>query len=71
MSHPQRPEQALVVRAWLERRELNGLEPVFRALLTVVETGERRWASSLESLHAHVDRALAEAGVVVPSDEGD
>lgn len=63
-----RREVIVRVHVWLEKREIAGLEPAFRATLELstesAATPSSTGCGSLEELHASLDRLLAEAGVV-------
>jgi hypothetical protein len=54
----------LLVKAWLERRALEGLEPAFRASIRDVDDTDRRGAESLTELHMQLDDVLADAGLI-------
>lgn len=56
----ERPEVTLLVNAWLERRELAGLTPPLRAVVTDLITQERWGTDSIERLHALLDERLSE-----------
>jgi hypothetical protein len=53
-----RTEVIVQIHAWLEERELPGLEPAFRARLTCPATAVSRGAASLADLHRAIDDLL-------------
>jgi hypothetical protein len=59
-----RPEVTVRIRAWLETRDLPGLEPAFRALVTNTANPTTARASSVEELHHELDDALRVGGLV-------
>ena len=69
-SSPSRRERSLLIRAWLEERELRGLDPEFRAVLSVVESDERYSAASIGELHSLVDDALEAGGLIFDRPRG-
>ena len=60
-----RPEVMLLVRAWLERRDLPGLTLSLRALVTDVLTQERWGADNVERLHSVLDERLQQLAETV------
>lgn len=65
-----RPEILVMINAWLEGRELHGLDPAFRATITKLKTDEAVSAHSIEELHQILGDLLIEAGLVAdPRDE--
>lgn len=55
-----RTEVTVQIHAWLEERELPGLQPAFRARLLVLDDDRRFGVSSRAALRARVDDILVE-----------
>ena len=53
-----RTEVIVQIHAWLEERELPGLEPAFRARLTCPATAKSLGAASVDDLHRAIDDLL-------------
>ena len=53
-----RHELVLLVNAWLQRREVEGIRPEFRARITDVILREHVGASSPELVHAVIEERL-------------
>jgi hypothetical protein len=59
-----RPEVTVHIHAWLEERELEGLEPAFRARLSVPSRDATMGAASRDELHRVLDDVLGDAGLL-------
>lgn len=55
-----RTEVIVQIHAWLEERELPGLEPAFRARLVCPLSAQARGAGSIAELHGVLDELLSE-----------
>jgi hypothetical protein len=53
-------EVTVQICAWSESRDLPGLEPAFRARLTVLDGDQRVGVASRAALHRELDQILAE-----------
>lgn len=56
-----RTEVIMQIHAWLEEREIPGLEPAFRARLTCPAKAVTLGAASVADLHRAIDDLLADA----------
>jgi hypothetical protein len=69
-----RREVKVRIHAWLEEREISGLEPAFRARVEVYEEAAyvpvTGGGGSPAELHGVLDRLLVDAGLVGPGSEG-
>lgn len=52
------------IHAWLEEREIRGLQRAFRGRLTCSSTAQPLGVGSLRELHVALDRVLRDAGLI-------
>ena len=55
-----RAELTVLIHAWLEEQDLFGLDPAFRARITLHPPARTVGVSSIEDLHRKLDVALTE-----------
>jgi hypothetical protein len=62
MSPPADKTQVFIVRLWLEEREIQGAEPVWRGVVEHVASGQRRYLEYLDEIPAFIAGYLRSEG---------
>lgn len=64
--------RAFLVRMWVERRELLGLDAELRSVISVLDDDRRAHAIGVDGLHRQLDIVVAdlarELGIVLPGE---